>query len=75
MLDALHVYCNEWKLEVNVQKNKIVIFNYLIIVVFNYLGVLMSSNGNIFKTQEPVAGHAGKKSNFFLFEKFKKTLF
>ena len=67
MLDALHVYCNEWKLEVNVQKNKI--------VIFNYLGVLMSSNGNIFKTQEPVAGHAGKKSNFFLFEKFKKTLF
>ena len=91
MLDTLYDYCNEWKLEVNVQKTKIVVFRnggklrntenwsyngYYIDIVseFNYLGVLMSSNGKFFKTQKHVAEQGGK-ALFSILNKSKKHCF
>ena len=46
-------------------------YNIDIVSEFNYLGVLMSSNGTFFKTQKHVADQ-GRKAIFFNFEYVKK---
>ena len=61
MFNTLYDYCNEWKIEFNVKKTKITTkitqlrtlsyqyYHIDIISEFNYLGVLMSSNGKLLK--------------------------
>ena len=73
-IDALHEYCNQWKLKVNVQKSKVVIFskgrpprnlrfvyngNELEIVdEFSYLGILYSRTGSFTKAKKSQAEKA-----------------
>ena len=70
-LDSFSKYCEEWKLKVNVDKSKIVIFSrgrlprnhefkyrgtqLEIVNEFNYLGVLLNRNGNFQKAKKEAA--------------------
>ena len=72
-LDCLHLYCNIWKLSVNVEKTKIVLFGKSkwkgkqifkydgnIITVedsFKYLGVILNYNGSFVKHKKHVIDH------------------
>ena len=80
-LDCLHLYCNIWKLSVNVEKTKIVIFGKSkwkgeqifkydgnIIIVedsFKYLGVILNYNGSFVKHKKHVIDQS-QKSMFAL---------
>jgi len=75
-LDLLHEYCNTWKLVVNTDKSKIMIFrkggrnsnisfrynNKTIDIVnrFNYLGVVFTSGGSFCDASNTLAGQALK---------------
>ena len=73
LLNDIKLYCNIYKLRLNVNKTKIMIFEngrhtnydfYLyntkihIVESFKYLGVHLFKNGNWNKTQERIAQHA-----------------
>ena len=68
-------YCNEWKLTINPDKTKIMVFDERIkkahnikingraieeVDTFKYLGVLFSKTRSFFKTKQHVAEQAGK---------------
>ena len=67
MLDKLSIFCTRWKLKVNTEKTKLMIFErgrvrevdiYLngikldIVDCFKYLGITFFTNGNILQTQK-----------------------
>ena len=70
MLDKLSIYCTRWKLKVNTEKTKIMIFErgrardvdiYYngikldIVDCFKYLGITFYNNGNWFRTQKLIS--------------------
>ena len=70
MLDKLSIYCTRWKLKVNTEKTKIMIFErgrardvdiYFngikldIVDCFKYLGITFYKNGNWFRTQKLIS--------------------
>ncbi|MCG8429684.1 MAG: hypothetical protein MJA29_00695, partial [Candidatus Omnitrophica bacterium] len=75
-LDALSEYCDKWKLKINTDKTKILIFtrkkkridrNFLLngralekVEEYNYLGVIFSKNGNFFKARKHLSDQATK---------------
>lgn len=85
-LDTFEIYCNIWKLTVNTQKTKVVIFSkrkvnthfhFLlcneeleIIESFSYLGVLFDYNGNFTKAKSKLAEQA-KKALFAVYRKIR----
>ena len=82
-LDLFQLYCNQWKLEVNVNKTKIIIFckrkstenfefrlqNTLIEIVdsFSYLGLMFKYNGNFRDARKKLANQA-QKSLFSIYK-------
>ena len=74
--NSLFIYCQRWKLKINVMKTKIIVFRKggilprnlkftfngerLEIVVFSYLGVVFSSGGSFNITEVTLAGKAQK---------------
>jgi hypothetical protein len=75
MLNDFHQYCKQWKLTINMQKTKIIIFgtsrpgNYMftlsgekieIVKEYKYLGVLFSSSGSFLKARKQLIIQAKK---------------
>ena len=76
MLTDIESYCNTWKLKINVNKTKVLIFEkgtrhtyydfYLynekleIVTSFKYLGIYFFKNGNWYRTQKCISKHASK---------------
>ena len=76
MLHDIETYCNTWRLKINVEKTKVLIFEknnrhtnydfYLygekleVVTSFKYLGVYFFKNGNWHRTQKCIAEHASK---------------
>ena len=64
-IDVLHSYCNKWKLQINIMKTNVVIFNkrefkgnfrcggeiLKIVNQVNYLGIIVTSSGSFKATQ------------------------
>ena len=76
MLSNIESYCNTWKLKINVNKTKVLIFEkgnqytnydfYLynekleVVSSFKYLGIYFFKNGNWHRTQKCISEHASK---------------
>ena len=82
-LDAFHSYCVEWKLNVNINKTKVVVFgannlnnfNFTIgqhsidiVKSYHYLGLTFSSNGSFKKARQRIA-EQGSKAMYLLLSK------
>ena len=78
-LDDFMDYCNQWKLKVNIDKTKIVIFgarklnkyrftlnktNIEIVDAYKYLGIYFSSTGSFIKAKKHLAEQANKALHF-----------
>jgi hypothetical protein len=75
-LDAFYEYCNSWKLKVNADKTKVMVFgngrlqqnlsfsydnlNLEIVKNFNYLGIIFTKTGNFSLTKKHLADKALK---------------
>ena len=76
MLHDIENYCNTWKLKINTNKTKVLIFEkssihttfdfYLynekleVVTSFKYLGIYFFKNGNWHRTQKCISEHASK---------------
>jgi hypothetical protein len=84
-LDIFHLYCKQWKLEVNVNKTKIIIFSKRksrsnfefklqhetieVVDSFSYLGILFKYNGCFSESRKKLVNQA-QKSLFSIYKKY-----